>query len=373
MSKAKQPRRRLSWDEWYRLAKRYRDAHGDLLIPRDYVSPEGAKLGRWIERQRARYNAVPSAARGLYPDEIALLDELGMVWKLEYRHDWDDWLGALDGYRRVHGDANIPKSYVHGSYALGNWVVEQRKARAAGRLTEREIADLDARDMLWNVGARRRSWDEWFEDARAYYEAHGDLAVSPEYVTEGGDRLGLWVYAQRDIRAGRKGDRALTPEQAARLESVGMVWEPEALKSEAWDRMYAWIAEYRQAHGRLPLWPRSMKAPDGRSMSGWIATQRTALARGSVAPERASRLRAIGIEAPQSTEQRDDAWDRMYAAVADYFRENGSLPPWHRDLRAPDGRQMPRWIQAQRRALQAGGLSQDRIERLARLGIVGSV
>ena len=43
------PRRRLSWDEWYKLAKRYRDIHGDLLVPKDYACPGGEKLGRWIE------------------------------------------------------------------------------------------------------------------------------------------------------------------------------------------------------------------------------------------------------------------------------------------------------------------------------------
>lgn len=294
-------RRLLSWDEWYRLASEYRDEHGDLLVPKDYVCPAGQKLGRWIERQRAKYNGVPSVRGQLDRSQIALLNDLGMVWKEEFRHSWDDWLEMLDWYRESFGDADIPHNYKRGDYHLGNWLVEQRKSYAAGRLDARQVADLEARGVNWNMRTRPRSWEDWYEDAAAYYREHGDLTVTLEYRTPEGNRLGFWVYRQRDIFMGRKQGRALSSRQVELLDAIGMTWDPLAERPQAWEQMYRWIADYRAENGKLPLWPRSLKAPDGRSMWGWIRTQRQQLAEGKVSAAQRARLAELGIVAATRT------------------------------------------------------------------------
>ena len=73
----------MDWEDWYLLAARYYEEHRDLLVPRDYVCPAGEKLGRWIERQRAKYNRVPSVVGNLDGVQINYLNQIGMVWKLE--------------------------------------------------------------------------------------------------------------------------------------------------------------------------------------------------------------------------------------------------------------------------------------------------
>lgn len=296
MSAGSKSRRRLNWDEWYRLACDYRDAHGDLLIPRDYVCPSGEKLGRWIERQRGKYNGVASVPGHLDRTQIALLNAVGMVWKLEDRHDWENWLQQLDWYRKTYGDLNIPGDFERGNYHLGNWIRQQRKRRAADLLTQAEIDDLDRRGMLWNVKTRPRRWEDWYADAQAYFRAHGDLRVPPNYLTPDGHRLGTWITRQRDIYMGRKGAERLTPEQVKELEALHMVWDPTATRDAAWDRMYVCVAQYRDQHGKLPLWPRDAKAPDGRSMWGWINTQRAMLAEGRMPQARRERLKTLGID-----------------------------------------------------------------------------
>ena len=47
-----------TWEEWYECAKNYYSKFGDLLISRDFVTADGFRLGRWIERQRGMYNGV---------------------------------------------------------------------------------------------------------------------------------------------------------------------------------------------------------------------------------------------------------------------------------------------------------------------------
>ena len=61
-------------------AKRYFEAHGDLRVPVNYVSPEGYALGKWVKRQRyTRLNPEKSGAV-LTEERIAKLDEIGMRW-----------------------------------------------------------------------------------------------------------------------------------------------------------------------------------------------------------------------------------------------------------------------------------------------------
>ena len=292
-------RRRLSWDEWYRLAAEYRQVHGDLLIHRDYVCPGGEKLGRWIERQRAKYNGVPSVPGHLDRTQVALLNQIDMVWKLEYRHCWADWLKQLDWYRAQYGNLDIPHSFEHGEYHLGNWIVKQRVNCAEGLLGAAEIADLDARGIRWNLRTRPRPWEDRCADAEAYYRAHGHLMVTLDALTPEGRKLGYWIYRQRDIYMGRKPGLRLTDDRVRRLEAAGMVWNPPQARLEAWEQMYQWVAEYRARHGKLPLWPRDLKSPDGRSMFDWIRAQRQQLAEGRLPPSRREQLAALGITAPQ--------------------------------------------------------------------------
>ena len=71
------------WNEGYQEAKRYFEAHGDLKVPGDYVSPNGYNLGNWVKRQRyTRLNPEKSGAV-LTEERITKLDAIGMRWEKE--------------------------------------------------------------------------------------------------------------------------------------------------------------------------------------------------------------------------------------------------------------------------------------------------
>lgn len=38
--------RKQTWDEWYLCAKKYFEEHGDLLVPSNYITADGYRLGR---------------------------------------------------------------------------------------------------------------------------------------------------------------------------------------------------------------------------------------------------------------------------------------------------------------------------------------
>ena len=287
-------RKQRTWDEWYSDAREYSRVYGNLLVPRTFRTLEGYRLGRWIEAQRAYHNNVPSAKGKLSQSQIALLEQIGMVWKMEYRSEWAAWLEQARKYYVEHGDLLVPVQYKSGIYSLGHWIQQRRKQYEQGTLSAEQIANLEACGMVWRVGTKRREWEDWLADARAYYSEHGDLAVPMGYETAEGNKLGVWLETQRRRRGKRLDRPQLTEDQIRQLDALGMIWDYRDVREEAWERMYGWVADYRRTHGKLPAtW--EIAAPDGRKMYTWIQTQKESVAEGTASPQRMEKLEALGI------------------------------------------------------------------------------
>lgn len=176
------------FEDWYLLAKEYYETVGNLLVPRSYISPDGSKLGRWIERMRAAYNGKNN--QSITMTEIAVLDKIGMEWRLKNRFPFDDWLLQCKLYHATHGNLLVPKSYVNANYALGEWIVEQRKLKKRGKLNEKRVQEIESLGMVWEV-VDRSLWMRTYECARSYLATHVDIPKS--YQTEDGIYLRDWL------------------------------------------------------------------------------------------------------------------------------------------------------------------------------------
>lgn len=290
---------RLDWEQWFSLASEYYRSYGNLLVEESYITAGGYRLGRWIERQRAMYNGVIRST--LTEERIEALESIKMVWKLEYRSPWDCWMKEVKKYYEDHGNLAVPRSYKSGIFWLGNWVDEQRKRYSKGALSEEKIKALESCGMVW-YEVRQRRWEEWYEDAADYYRSHGNLAVPLSYRTSEGRLLGRWLAVQRERISGDYNRSRLTAKQVAMLNEIGMVWDLQKMRENAWESMYASVSEYLKIHGKLPLWPRNLVSEDGRNIPNWIAVQRTNLSENKCSEEKARRLSQIGIY-PWKTEK----------------------------------------------------------------------
>ena len=116
---------------------------------------------------------------------------------------WDHYFSEASIYYAEHGSLNIPKRYTTpAGLSLGVWLVTQRRVREGqipGNLTEQQIARLDSIGMYWG-NRNDRQWNEGYQEAKRYFDAHGDLNVSADYVSPGGYNLGNWVKRQRYTR-----------------------------------------------------------------------------------------------------------------------------------------------------------------------------
>lgn len=213
-------RREIAWQHGFEVAKKYHDTYGNLMVPGKYVDPDGYPLGQWIIKTRQQ-----KLNGRLKEERIAQLDEIGMVWNI-FDAKWEKAYALAAAYYEENGNLNIPRSYVTAAgERLGQWVASQQWAYPKGKLTDEQVERLNRIGMYWG-NRNDRQWNEGYQEAKRYFDAHGNLNVPAEYVSPNGYNLGNWVKRQRYTRQNpEKSCAVLTEERIAKLDEIGMRWE----------------------------------------------------------------------------------------------------------------------------------------------------
>lgn len=221
------------WQERYDLALAYKTEHGDLEIPSVYKTADGVWLGSWVSRQRQALNSGSSALsserrkllRTLFKGERRPSDpaaDHGTVREA----NWERNFRSAARYARKYKHLLVPASYVDSDgVRLGVWISNLRAARknrpASYQVTPAHIKKLNSIGMVWD--ARDAKWGTAYQQAKAYYKAHGNLHAAANYKSdETGFCLGDWLRRMREWDATH--DPKLTPERRAMLDKIGMEW-----------------------------------------------------------------------------------------------------------------------------------------------------
>lgn len=280
-----------TWDLYFKAAASYFEVHGNLCVPKRYVTEDGFSLGLWVQRQRGLYRG-----HQLSQGQIERLDSVGMVWEDKQTLAWSEGYQHAERFFRQNGHLNVENVYVcEDGYALGAWIrrMRQQKNGSAKRtlLTPERIAALEAIGMTWSVYSE--GWANGYEEARRFYEVNGHLDVPGSYITKSGFTLGSWIAAQRQARTGQYGRTPLTEEQRARLDSIGMLWETR--KERTWQRAYEAAQTYYAQNGNLSMLIR-YETPDGIRLGEWVFRQRQCWKNGGhMDAKRYEKLREIGL------------------------------------------------------------------------------
>lgn len=221
------------WQERYDLALAYKTEHGDLEIPSVYKTTDGVWLGSWVSRQRQALNSGSSALsserrkllRTLFKGERRPSDpaaDHGTVREA----NWERNFRSAARYARKYKHLLVPASYVDSDgVRLGVWVSNLRAARKnrpdSYQVTPAHIKKLNSIGMVWD--ARDAKWGTAYQQAKAYYKAHGNLHAAANYKSdETGFCLGDWLRRMREWDITH--DPKLTPERRAMLDKIGMEW-----------------------------------------------------------------------------------------------------------------------------------------------------
>ncbi|KAL3921249.1 MAG: hypothetical protein SGILL_002844 [Bacillariaceae sp.] len=212
-------------------------------------------------------------------------------------------------------------------------------------LTKRKVHLLDSLGFSWTPTNVQHSWEDMFEQLKAYKNEHGDCLVAKRYKRN--PKLGQWVGKQRDrykkmLALQSKGDSAetkksqknywdivtpLTQPQLESLNDVGFVWQANNIKGD-WQRMFEKLKEYKAENGTCNV---SQKATGEIGRLGrWVKTQREKYHRSKaeLAPlteEQTKQLESIGFEwRPGGTKTHEETWQCMYDELKSFRDEHGS-------------------------------------------------
>ena len=354
-----------TWMFYYKLAKKYYEAYGDLEIPHKFKTNDGVtydsnskiNLGRWKTNQRQR--CLPESERGKF------LSQIGMRFENKISTlSWKEMYEYAKKYYEAYGDLEIPQKFKtndgvtydpNGKIKLGRWKTNQR---------QRCLPESEHGKLLSQIGMRFEnkistlSWKEMYEYAKKYYEAYGDLEIPHKFKTNDGVtydpngkiNLGQWITAQR---------QSCLPEseQGKLLLQIGMRFE-NIRSTLTWEEMYEYAKKYYEAYGDLEI-PHKFKTNDGVTydpngninLGYWIATQRKRCLPESEQGKLLSQI-SMRFENKISTL----TWKEMYEYAKKYYEAYGNLEILTRFKTNdgvtydPNGKiNLGRWIYTQRR------------------------
>ena len=315
------------WERNFAQAETYFKEHGNLEVPVNFVTESGCKLGRWVRRQREKYQTLnqktdtkdnkkspetiqsktdakdnkksPKMMQNL--EQIRKLTEIGMVW--EPIDSWEKRFALAEQYYKEHGNLRMPNNYVVEGVWLERWLREQ-KARIAEEmessdgkkekkhrrpLSEKQKQKLTSIGVQIGMSQAERSWREQYREAEEFYHKYGNLAVPKRYVAENGKNLGVWLQHQRaNYRSGKLADW-----QVQMLDEIGMVWKV----TDSWEQGIVHAKKYFLANRNL-LVPHHYICSDGYRLGKWISNQRLAysgLARKGLREEQIQQLEGFGM------------------------------------------------------------------------------
>lgn len=328
-----------SWDVCYRKAEIYYEEHGNLKVPKRYITEDGIALGSWLVTQRrVRAGAVPG---NLSKEQIERLDRLGMVWDSRIGKAWETGYQELLEFYKENGHTDVPARYMtEDGYPLGRFVSNQRAAwrnsRQTSGTTDMDLQDrartgstqgaihvgrtltkekerkLEAIGFIWDKTGR--NWERYYAAASDFYEKEGHLDIPVKYVTKDGLQLGIWLRRkamERDL---------LSEKKVKALEAIGMIWGGRY--DSKWDEKFRLAEQYYQQNGNLEI-PMEYEV-QGVRLGRWLSALRSARVKPGnshyrLDAERIRQLDSIGMR------WREESWEVRYRLAEGYYREHGNL------------------------------------------------
>jgi len=205
----------FSWDpteaKWMFMFEKlteYYKAQGHCRVPRKY--PPDQPFARWADYQRFRKTRLRAFEKEKL-DSINFFDiEPIQIITFELG------LKLLDEYITAKGNANV--SQIGENRKLGRWVNTLRQKKKQGKLTEEQVAQLNASGFLWDALESR--FEQRLTELKAYKEETRSFQVPNKYPHN--QTLANWF--------GKLMRQRPTPERFKKLLTIGFAWEEEVKK-----------------------------------------------------------------------------------------------------------------------------------------------
>ncbi len=330
--------RNAAWEEMYLATCKFKEINGHCNIPPKYSKDQ--QLGRWVDKQRARYKE-----QKLTKERLERLEKIGFSWDPSSQA-WEEMFASLSNFKTKMGHCNVRHSY---NKQLGSWISRQRNQYKQSRLSKDQIEKLEKLGISWDPESER--WEEMFAALWDFKAVNLHCNVPPDYKKN--LLLGSWVRCQRT----RYKNGQLLPAQFDKLQQINFDWAPIDM---AWEKMYSALINFKEANGHSNI-PSTNK--ENKKLASWVIIQRIRYKQNKLSDERIKKLEQLNfIWDPINTER-----DEMLAALCEFkkIHEHCNVPQIY-----TKNQKLGSWVATQRTNYNKNKLSKELISKLENIGLI---
>ncbi len=270
----------------------------------------------------------------------------------------DNWLKTYETLKEyLNKNGMLPEA----SSDLYNWAWRNNNKYINDKLDKNKkklLADIDI-DRLF----KSKSWDEWYNDIKAFYDLSGSL---PTFNTD--KQLGAWLGVQRGSY--KKGE--LDDVQIKKLEELGIIWDGNEAKKDRWIEMFDAVNSFYQENGRFPT---GRNKGEEQQLYNWCQGQRQKQA-GTASGGKTKELKDWQVKKleniefdfqPRGEQGLEEIWEKNYEELKEFCNKSKltSLP----SVINGNSSKLYRWLKNQEIDYEKGRLKKERELKLAELGI----
>ncbi|MEO5571944.1 MAG: Helicase associated domain protein [Bacteroidia bacterium] len=331
-----------SWEDMYEKLKIFKAGNGHCNVIKKFTDDQ--KLITW-----ARIQAKALTENKLTEARKKLLNDIGFVWNVT-EEKWFMMYNALKEYKEKYGNLR-PNKHKEATAELGRWCGTQRKAFLKNKIDPNRKLLLDEIGFEWSPIDEQ--WKQNYLGLKKYYSENGHTDVpSSKNKKYKYSALSSWVRGQRDLFK----DGKLTEDKIKNLEELNFDWNPT---DKHWNKMYEQLKEYKEKFGQCNIVHVKLLG-QYREMKYFIGNQRQSYKKGILAPEKAAKLEALGLDWGRTiTDVR--TWDEYYRQLYLYYLAHGNCNvPQHSESYG----KLAAWLNNQRVNYRNNQVSNDKIEKL---------
>lgn len=379
------------WNKRYESARNYYNAHGDLLVPKNFKTSNGIDydengffLSNWISKQKKFF-----IEQKLSEEKYKKLLEIGFITD-EAEISWRKMYKLVQQYYIHYGNVNVSENFktTNGyetseeGFVLYNWIQKQKLAYKKGELDGYKINMLLELGIVFDLITLDDKWESYYQLATAYYNQYNNLSIPTHFKTingyeesDDGVRLGVWLSNQKtNYRLGR-----LSEDRVEKLIAIGMNFEDIKFMLP-WEKKMQLATNFFMHNGHLKV-PKKFKTnngidydENGFDLGSWVLKQRDLFVQGNLSEERVKDLTSVGMIF--SLNSKGDQWQEKYNLAKIYFEHYGNLkiPALFKTSNGIDydanGIKLGSWINVQRTNYKKGKLSSERIMLLEEIGML---
>lgn len=280
---------------------------------------------------------------------------------------WNYFFGVLQQFREQYPDRWPSKVECFPDRIgchIGWWCQQQRKKMARGILQSVQIENLENIGFVWDV--LEAAWEEQYQHLGQFRKIYPDRWPSHDEKFPMSNKIDLYSWCSTQRLKYNNGKISVV--RIKKLEDVGFFW---SVAEAFWNDRYEDLLKFRKIN--CDRWPaqREQFGEEKRiNLGTWCGSQRLRYKNENLLDYQFKKLEDIGF--PWNL--LEDSWDNTYRCLIAFRKIYPDRWPGNQDISVGDSKlNLNMWCGTQRKRYKNKRMSQNRIEKLEKIGFIFDV